>query len=319
MWPEVDVGRRGVDAELHPQRPASRQLRSSAPVGQRVDGVAGQVLAACRGLHHGPMLDCPRLAARAAQTCAGLSLVPLARRDPTHPMAITYAEPPMPTDRATAPTRSDTFARSDRRPEARRRRRSAKPRIRKLRLLLVLPASALLALRLDGLRDDDGRRLRPAGAREPRAATAAQLDDLRRRQRQDRQLGDADRQPEPHPAHDERDLAEHQARGHRDRGPALLRAHGRRLPRHRPRPLPGRASSRAPPRAARRSPSSSSRTRSRPRATARSSRSCARRRWPTTSRASGPRRRSSRSTSTRSTSATAPTASSRPRGPTSAT
>ena len=45
----------------------------------------------------------------------------------------------------------------------------------------------------------------------------------------------------------------------------------------------------APPRAPRRSPSSSSRTRSPSRTTARSSRSCARRRWPTTSPASGPR------------------------------
>src|SRR3954466_7442592 len=41
-----------------------------------------------------------------------------------------------------------------------------------------------------------------------------------------------------------------------------------------------------------RSPSSSSRTRCRPRAIARSSRSCGRRRWPTTSRGSGPRRTS---------------------------
>ena len=71
-------------------------------------------------------------------------------------------------------------------------------------------------------------------------------------------------------------------------------------------------------RAARRSPSSSSRTRSPPRTTARCSRSCARRRWPTTSRASGPRSGSCATTSTRSTSATAPTASSRPRARTSA-
>ena len=64
--------------------------------------------------------------------------------------------------------------------------------------------------------------------------------------------------------------------------------------------------------------SSSSRTRSPPRTSARCSRSCARPRWPTTSRASGPRSGSCATTSTRSTSATAPTASSRPPAPTSA-
>ena len=54
-----------------------------------------------------------------------------------------------------------------------------------------------------------------------------------------------------------RDLAQHQERRDRDRGPALLRARGRGLPGHRARALAGHAAPAAPPRAARRSPSSS--------------------------------------------------------------
>ena len=58
---------------------------------------------------------------------------------------------------------------------------------------------------------------------------------------------EADRQPEPHPRQRGRHLAERQERGDRDRGPALLRAQGRRLHGHRARALAGRP---APARAA---------------------------------------------------------------------
>ena len=53
--------------------------------------------------------------------------------------------------------------------------------------------------------------------------------------------GPPDRQPEPDPAHREADLAQHQERRDRHRGPALLRARRRGLPGHRARPLPGPA------------------------------------------------------------------------------
>ena len=51
----------------------------------------------------------------------------------------------------------------------------------------------------------------------------------------------AHRQPEPHPRAGGRHLPQPQERGDRDRGPALLRARGRGLHRHRPRALAGRA------------------------------------------------------------------------------
>ena len=40
---DVDVRRGDVDAELHAQRPAERQLLLELPLGQDVDGVAGQL------------------------------------------------------------------------------------------------------------------------------------------------------------------------------------------------------------------------------------------------------------------------------------
>ena len=78
----------------------------------------------------------------------------------------------------------------------------------------------------------------------------------RRRQRPHRDRA-PDREPKPDPAEPEPDLAEHQERGDRDRGPPLLPARGRRLQGHRPRVPPGHPPAGAPPRAARRSPSSS--------------------------------------------------------------
>ena len=88
--------------------------------------------------------------------------------------------------------------------------------------------------RLDGVRDDDGRRLGPAGAR---GAVDPQLGDRRPPRRAARP---PDRQPEPDPGHGEPDRAGHEARDHRDRGQALLHQRRRRPARHRPRALPGR-------------------------------------------------------------------------------
>ena len=88
--------------------------------------------------------------------------------------------------------------------------------------------------RLDRLRDDDGRRVRPAaargrrpqqqlGARSTTAATARP----------------PDRQPAPDPPRAAGHRAGHEARDHRDRGPALLHQRRRRPARHRARVRPG--------------------------------------------------------------------------------
>jgi hypothetical protein len=49
---DVDVGRSDVDAELHPQRPAQRQLLLELPFREHVDGVPGQL-----GQPHTPSLE----------------------------------------------------------------------------------------------------------------------------------------------------------------------------------------------------------------------------------------------------------------------
>ncbi len=144
--------------------------------------------------------------------------------------------------------------------------------------------------RLDGVRDDDGRRLRPAPAR---GSAEGQLRDPRLQRQGDRA---ADGQPAPALRLRGADLGVHEERDHRHRGSPLLHQPGLRPARHQPGALPGRRSTAARSRAARRSPSSSSRTPPRPRTTARCSRSCARPRWPITSRASGARSGSSATT-----------------------
>src|SRR2546423_1537106 len=83
---------------------------------------------------------------------------------------------------------------------------------------------------LDGVRDDDGGRERAAAARgEGAAALGRELDAVRLDRGTDRE---ADRQREPDRQQRRRDLAQHQERGHRDRGQAPLRAPGRRPARH---------------------------------------------------------------------------------------
>ena len=83
-------------------------------------------------------------------------------------------------------------------------------------------------------------------------------------------------------------------RDHRHRGPPLLRELGRRRARHRPRPRAGRAQPQGGAGRIDHRPAVRQERPARAVATAPCSRRCARRRWPTTSRASGPRARSSR-------------------------
>ena len=113
-----------------------------------------------------------------------------------------------------------------------------KPKVKKLRLLLILVPLAALADRLDGVRDDDGRHARAAVARELRGVPRGEELGARCA------TGDKDVQIAQLTGNNnrillerERHLAVHQERGDRDRGPALLRAQGRRLPRHRARAL----------------------------------------------------------------------------------
>ena len=158
--------------------------------------------------------------------------------------------------------------------------RRAKPRVRKLRLLLDPGRPRRAGAHLDRVRDDDGGRLRPARSSRTASSTST---------RPNSYLYDDHWRPigifAP-PNHVVIDTYEQispamQRRDHRGRGQALLDRPGRRHPRHRAaRSSP--TSPAAPPRAPRRSPSSSSRTRSPSRTTGRSSRSCARRRSPTT-------------------------------------
>ncbi len=107
-------------------------------------------------------------------------------------------------------------------------------RIRKLRLLLLLGRPRHPGRGLDRVRDDDGRRLRPA---EARAQERPQLGHPRQGQPPARL---PDGQPEARLPHRGRGRAGDEARDHRDRGPPLLHQRGRRPARHRPRLLPGR-------------------------------------------------------------------------------
>ncbi len=124
-----------------------------------------------------------------------------------------------------------------------------KPKLKKLRLALVISGLSVLALisTVFGM-------LMAVASDLPSLESRAQYDraensvlyaddfgcqDLEndRRVPADRE---ADRQPEPHPRGRGRDLAEREERGDRDRGPPLLRPQGRGLHGHRPRARPGR-------------------------------------------------------------------------------
>jgi hypothetical protein len=60
--PDVDVGRGDVDAELHPQRPAERQLALEAALRQHMNRVPGQVGA----IRHRAILEARRAVIRRA-------------------------------------------------------------------------------------------------------------------------------------------------------------------------------------------------------------------------------------------------------------
>src|SRR4051812_8104458 len=92
---------------------------------------------------------------------------------------------------------------------------------------------------LDGVRDDDGGRLRPAPARERATLpTRPQLDAPGRPRPLARARG---LQPEPRPRRLRPDLTGDAPRDHLDRGPPLLYEQRRRHPRYRPRVRPGRS------------------------------------------------------------------------------
>ena len=168
-----------------------------------------------------------------------------------------------------------------------------RPRLKRLRLALILVRPVAARARLDGLRDDDGRRLRPArSSRTARSSSSAQNSRARPTSTASYLATLADQGRIIVPADDIALAMQHaiiaieDQRFYQNDG-VDLRGIGRALwqdivERH------------ARSRAARRSRSSSSRTRRRRRTGARCSRRCARRRSPTTSRASGPSRRSSR-------------------------
>ena len=282
---EVDVGRRRVEAELGPQLAAlalgGLQAARQSPGRQRLGGVAApgrrrpqrgfpspgnasveRRRDAPRRLSRPPLQPAPRRRARPRRMSVeyGSNITPLVRRSRAargHPSAV-------------------------------------RPRVKKRRLLAIFLPLALLAIvsTLFGMM----------------MAVASDLPDLEnRKEYQDARnsvLIDSQGQTLGVLTNNQsRVLVRYQdispymtQRDHRHRGPPLLRELGRRRPRHRPRARRRTCSAARRSRAARPSPSSSSRTRCARSRTARSSRRCARPRWPTTSRASGPRARSSPST-----------------------
>ena len=169
---------------------------------------------------------------------------------------------------------------------------AGRPRVKKRRLLAILLPLGAAGRRLDGLRDDDGRRLRPARPREPQGVPGrAQLGPRRRPGPAARR---PDQQPEPRARRATRTSRRTCAtRSSRSRTGASTRTRASTCAASAARSCRTCSAARRR-RAARPSPSSSSRTRCGRSPTAPCSRRCARRRWPTTSRASGRRARSSR-------------------------
>ena len=140
---------------------------------------------------------------------------------------------------------SHAFARS--RPGRRRTRtaarRRAKPKVKKLRLALILVGLLRAGRRLDGVRDDDGRRQRPARSSRTRPSSSAPRTPRCSPTGKDKpgeELATLTGNQNRILVEAGRDLPEHQERGDRDRGPPLLRARGRGLPGHRARAVPGR-------------------------------------------------------------------------------
>ena len=244
---EVDVRRGGVDPELDPQRPALRQLALQRALGQGVDRIASEESG---------------LLARAFRHEANARLPPRRRAGPGRRRSERPAEPRTESDRRASDTLPDgrpgpagltmqeppSKVLTPRAPPlgAARSGRTTPPNGQAQGQEAAAGADPGRAVRarpgLDGVRDDDGRRERPAPAGEQgRVQEGAELDGLRRREGQATELATLTGNQNRILVSTRRDLAEHQERRDRDRGPALLRARGRGLQGHRPRAAPGHA------------------------------------------------------------------------------
>ena len=258
-------------------RAASASLRSRPPAGRQSTALRASQAACSAGVrasgrHRGPNARLPRPARPTPPRPAARRRPPSHRRrhaprrmtdahgnttTPTRPRARLPRLPPAPPARARPAAHQEAAG-----PLDLRRARAAR-------------------VRLDGLRDDDGGRLRPAAAREPRAVPREQ-EQLGAARLPRPQARDPHEQPERRARRAVPDRAGDEARDDRDRGQALLHQPRLRPEGHRARAVGRRRRRRRARRAPRRSRSSSSRSRWRRRTTAPSSRSCARRRSPTT-------------------------------------
>ena len=249
----MDVRRRRVEPELDAQRPALRAPRQ---------------LALERALRAGRRRRCgPGSAASVGGVGIGanasLGASPTARRLPSRAAASDAHR-----SRA-RPVSAPTVRATERRPDSRSRRSrgdgaAARRRASRSCALLVDPrALGAARARLDGLRDDDGGRLRPARPRE-RARSSSEAHNSRPRRPHGRAARHPDERPEPRARHaTTRSRPSMQQRDHRDRGQALLHQRAASTSAASRRAfVAGRDRQAAASRAARRSPSSSSRTRS---------------------------------------------------------
>ena len=243
------VGR--VHAELHAQRPVLLQLAPELPLRQRLDGVPGEESGClARRVRHRPNARLPaaRRAPASAPCRAGSQQLHEDRPHGTEALfrgATGMPEPPTSTITSPAGHPGGRFGRSNGAPPA--PPSPPKPKLKKLRLALVLAGLSVLAListvfgmlmavasdlpALENRAEYDAARnsVLYAGLRSCKESDTDSCDEVARLTgNQNRILLDAGA-----------DLAQHQERRHRDRGPALLRARGRGLPGHRPRALAG--------------------------------------------------------------------------------
>ena len=194
---EVQVGRGRVQAELDAQRAAlgeallERAARAGTSTALRARCAA---VGRPRGdLPSGPMLEsAPRgpgpPAARARPRPSRARRLAARAGPPRHERSertTTTARQPSPTATESATALDVRAALRDahaqRRRPRRRRRRRQRCAIRKLRVLALLVGLGAARDRLDGVRDDDGRRLRPAEARGAAAHATRCIVDRRRR------------------------------------------------------------------------------------------------------------------------------------------
>ena len=236
---QMDVRRRGVDAELHAQRPALRELalQTPPPGGRRRRcGVRNRAASPAESVM-APMLDCPARWApvelvRARRASHAYSH-PYASGKPSTGRPTSMQEPPT---SITQPSPTPGPASSAPAATGRRRRRPQAAQAEAEEAEAGAGGDRPVGARadLDRLRDAHGRRERPALARQRGPVPGSpQLRALPARPRlpqaRSGQLPadrEADRQPQPHPGQRGRDLAQPQERGDRDRGPPLLQHHG---------------------------------------------------------------------------------------------